>query len=141
MNIREGIIQALKNNTDLYALVAERIYSAYAPSNTPGSKTWIVITKISGGEEAAHDGDAQLTHPIFQFTVEGTNKTEVDEVCRLLIDGFNAHEYLYTENAEQYELTLFHVDDRDHPWDSTERTSSASVDMEVWAYKQPQSAQ
>lgn len=132
MNIREGIIRAIAANVALTAIVADRVSSAFAPNNTPADLTWIVMTLVSGHEEGAHDGDGNLTHPIFQLSVGGPDKTLVDEVCRLL-KRFNCTEYTYTEAAVDYALTFIHSDDRDEDWDQSTRCFKASVDLEVWA--------
>lgn len=131
MNIREAIRQALLSNQALTAIVANRVSSHYAPANTPADKTWIVMSKISGGEEGAHDGNQRLSHPLFQFTIGGGAQEKVDEVQRLLI-ALNCTEYTYTENGTPYVLTFFHRDDRDAVWDGGSRISEASVDLEIW---------
>lgn len=134
MNIREGIRQALLANAALVAIVGQRITSHYAPANTPAGLTWIVMTKISGGEEGAHDGDQMLTHPTFQFTVGGGSQENVDEAVRLLL-GMQCTEYVYNEGSNEYRLTFIHSDDRDAQWDGNTRVSEASVDFTIWTNK------
>lgn len=134
MNLREGIIQALAANGALNAIVGVHVTSSFAPENTPAAATWIVMTLINGGEEGGHDGDGNLTHPVFQLTVGGPDKASVDEVCRLL-KTFNCFEFTYTENAVPYVLTFLHRDDRDEDRDTETRCFKASVDIEVWSTK------
>lgn len=132
MNIREGIIQAIAANAALTVIVGERVTSSFAPESTPADLTWIVMTLINGNEEGQHDGDGNLTHPLFQLTVGGPDKADVDEACRLL-KAFNCTEFTYTEGAVDWVLTFLHSDDRDEDWSPETRCFKSSVDLEVWA--------
>ncbi len=131
MNIRTGIRNALLANAALVALVGQRITSSYAPNTTPVESTWIVMTLINGAEEGSFDGNSQLTHPTFQFTIGGADKEKVDEVQRLLVQ-MHCTEYDYTEGENTFRLTFFHSDARDAMWEGGTRVSEASVDLQVW---------
>lgn len=124
-NLREGIRQAILNNAELAALVGERVWSGHTPKTQ--SEVWITFIKIFGQEEGSFDGDQKLTHPVFQFTIGGANKVNVDEVQRLLVK-LNATQYTYAG----VQILFIHKDDRDG-WEDGTRQQDPSVDLEIWA--------
>ncbi len=131
MNIREAILSVLRADTALVAILGARMSSSFAPVNTPAELTWLVMTKVAGNEEASLDGNSDLSHPIFQFTIGGPDKTKVDEVQRLLCN-LHGNEFRYEAQAPHYRVIFQHRDDRDLDWDSNERLFKCSVDFEIW---------
>ena len=136
-NLREGIKQAILANSVIAAIVGTNVSATFAPAATPADGTWIVFTKIAGGEVGAMDGDGGLTHPVFQFTIGGNDKEKVDTVQQLLTD-FNCTEFTYNSGSvsvpSNHVLTFIYRDDRDG-WEEGSRVYKAAVDLEVWAYK------
>lgn len=132
MNIRNAIRSAFLADAALVALVGQRIFTSFAPigRTTSVNDTWVVMTKLTGAEESAHDGNQQLSHPLFQFTIGGADKEKVDEVQRLL-STYNAREFTYDDQGTPRVLTFFHRDDRDD-WEPESRLHKATVDLEVW---------
>lgn len=132
MNLREGIKQAILANTELLTILGDRVWSTFAPVTTSYT-CWVVMTKIAGGEVESNQGDGGLTHPVFQFTIGGTDKVQCDRV-QYLLEQFNAFEYTYAGEGGGHVLTFFYVDSRDG-WDDRTRNYNPSVDLTVWAYK------
>jgi len=127
MNIREGIIQAIKANAAITALVSTRVWFGYAPTGTDATGPWIVVTRLNNKREAAHSGDQSLMHGVYQCTIGGTNKVQVDQVQDLLIRNFNGVQYTH----EGKTILFLHQDDRDG-WSDGTRVQEPSVDLEIW---------
>ena len=130
MNLEEGLRQAILANAGIAALVGSRVSFEFAPVSTPLTAPWIVGTRINGAEEGAMDGDQQLSHPTYQFTIGGPNKAQVDRV-RWLLCKFNCTEFIYTEDGTPYTLTFHHSNDFSE-WEPDSRVSKALVDLIVW---------
>jgi hypothetical protein len=130
-SLKEGLRQALLANAALVAIVGSRITSSFAPQNTPAGQTWIVISQISGQEDSAMDGNANLTRPRFQLTVGGADQEQVDAVRDILVQ-FNGVTYDYVALDGTHTLTFFHADDNDG-WEEPSRLYKVMVDLYVWA--------
>lgn len=130
-NPYSAVRAALLNNAPLMTLLGDdptRITTDFAFQGQ--TKPYIVITKVTGQQEGAHDGDQALTHNRYQFNIGGTDKDACDAIALLLIK-FNCTEYNYVDGAETTNLTFFHEDDRSG-WNSGDRHYLPSVDLIIW---------
>lgn len=128
-DLNAGIRAALMANTDLAAIVADRIYLDFAPQGS--QEPYIVMVKISANREGAHDGDQALGRYRYQFNIGCNSKDIVDTVQFILEKQFNAVRYDYVDDATTYDLTFFHEDSR-AGWNSSDRLYLPSVDLFIW---------
>ncbi len=130
-NFRKSLVAALRANANLVAKVGNQISSSYAPSDFIG--VWVSFQKVSGKEEAAHDGNQLLTDRRFQFTISSANKVSVDEVSEILITEFNGVSFTaFPSTPQEQELTFFHEDDQE-TWEEAPRQYTATVDLRIQA--------
>lgn len=89
MRIEQGIMTFLQNSS-LIDLVGDRIHYVKAPQTIEAP--YLVITKISGPRDSAHEGGTGLANPRFQFTAfswEYYHCKQVIEELQNLMHGFS----------------------------------------------------
>lgn len=74
------------------ATYASRVFAKEAPDDLAGA-VWLVIDRIATRREAAHDGDGRLSEVLFQVTVGGGVRSEVESVKDFLIEGLHGLDY------------------------------------------------
>lgn len=109
--IQERIKQYLQSQSDLAALVGNRIYPNYLPENaTYPAISYFRVSNIRPRVKDGHIGEAQ---PRFQFDIWAEKYAQAAEVERLLVSAldnidFNADIYHseYVGGSESYEQTV-----------------------------------
>jgi hypothetical protein len=131
-DVRKAAVAILRANASLIALgVGNQISSQYAPASFSG--VWITMRKVSGKEDSAHDGNANLSFQRWQLDVSSSNKALVDSVILILINEFNAVTYTAFEGLPtETKITFFHESD-DEAWEESPRMYMGSVDLNLQA--------
>lgn len=126
-NLREGLKQSILANAAIAALVGANVWGGFTPTGVADkASVWVTYIKLYGQEESAMDGDQALTHPVFQLTIGGKNRANVEAVQQLLVK-FNGTNYTHEGKV----LTFFHRDDQDG-WTDGTRVQEPTVDLEIW---------
>lgn len=147
--IADAFIAAIAANATLGPLIGENIWATMAPVGTdPDSGVptgvaadglWVVFHRVSNPGESAHDGDAAIRRPRYQFDICSTDKEAVDAARDVFEQEFNGFEFVYTnEDNETYRLTFFHEDDTDDFEEFNNRIYKSIHDKIIWVETNPE---
>lgn len=70
----------------------QRVFAKKAPDDLAGA-VWLVIDRVSNIRLAAHDGDGRMSDTLFQVTVGGGGRDQVEAVKDFLLENLNGHTY------------------------------------------------
>ncbi len=117
--IEQAIRDTLVADSDVTALVGSRVHFAQAPQDV--ASPYIVLTKISGVRDHAHDGATGLAHARIQLSAFATTYYEAKQIVQAAQDVLQAYSglmgtvqvdsCLYENETDMFETDtrLYHV--------------------------------
>jgi hypothetical protein len=120
---------ALNATAGLTALVSTRIYFVKAPQDV--TNPYVVVSKISGVREHAHEGASGLAHPRFQCSVFATTYKEAKSIAVQIQTALQGHSGTIG-GAGGVEVNGIFYDDEVDFWEEEHGLYHIAMDFRIW---------